>query len=298
MLSVVVPTRNRADLLDRCLTALRDQSPPEVVVVDDGSTDATPDVLAAHPWARSGRQAHGGRAAAKNAGVALARGDVVLFLDDDVLPAPDLIRRHSEHHARRPEAHEALLGHVTWAPELAITRHMRWLETGGPLFAYDTIGDRDAVSWRHLYTANVSLKRDFLEPFDPALTIFEDAELGFRLSRRGLRLRYDPAALAHHLREETPARTERRMVEVGAAAARLHAKWPELREPPPGMRRIGRVKAALAGGLSRAGYRGLEDRLDDYRAARAYARGYAAELRVLAEGDGQRSAVGVPGALS
>jgi uroporphyrinogen-III synthase len=66
------------------------------------------------------------------------------------------------------------------------------------------------------------------------------------------------------------------MEEVGRAAALLHEKWPELREPPPPMRATGRAKAALATALSRAGVHAFDDRLDDWRAARAYARGYAA----------------------
>ena len=147
---------------------------------------------------------------------------------------------------------------MTWAPELEITRHMRWLERGGPLFAYDEIADADNVPFRMLYTANVSLKRSFLEPFDTELPIYEDTELAYRLSKRGLRLRYDPDALGHHFRVETPERTEKRMEEVGHAAALLHAKWPELREPPPRMRPVGNAQGRRRDGaeprrLSRAG---------------------------------------------
>lgn len=277
-LSVVIPTRDRAPVLTRALDALRQQGADEVVVVDDGSKDDTPEVLAANDWVRSVRLDGNGRSAAKNAGVEAAAGDVVLFMDDDVIATEGLVARHASHHAEHPGEHEALLGHVTWAPELDITRHMRWLERGGPLFAYDEIDDPQNVPFRMLYTANVSLKRSFLEPFDTELPIYEDTELAYRLSKRGLRLRYDPRALGHHLREETPERTERRMEEVGRAAAALHAKWPELYEPPPRMRAIGNVKAATARALSRVGYHGLDDRIDDWRAARAFARGYGRRL--------------------
>jgi cellulose synthase/poly-beta-1,6-N-acetylglucosamine synthase-like glycosyltransferase len=139
-----------------------------------------------------------------------------------------------------------------------------------------------------LYSANVSLKRSFLEPFDPRLPIYEDAELGFRLARRGLRLRYVHDALGHHLRRETPARTVRRMREVGHAAALLHEKWPELAEPAPRMRAIGRLKAAGAAALARLGYHGLDDRLDEWRAAGAYARGYAEAALLRASARAQR----------
>jgi glycosyltransferase involved in cell wall biosynthesis len=274
VISVVVPTYNRAAVLDRCLEALARESADEVIVVDDGSTDDTPAVLARHDWVRSVHRENGGRSAAKNTGVGQARGDVVLFLDDDVIATPGLVARHARHHEARPEREEALLGRVTWSPEVRVTRHMRWLEDGGPLFAYGDIDDPQDVDWRYLYTANVSLKRDFLEPFDEDLAIYEDAELGYRLSRRGLCLRYDEDALAEHFREETPERTERRMEQVGAAAALLHEKWPELREPPPRMRALGRAKALAAQAIGRMGIHAFDDRLDDWRAARAYARGY------------------------
>jgi glycosyltransferase involved in cell wall biosynthesis len=279
-LSVVVPTRDRASVLERSLTALERERPDEVVVVDDGSLDGTPEVLARNAWVRSVRLDGNGRSAAKNAGVEAATGDVVLFMDDDVIATQGLVARHTRHHAEHPEEHEALLGHVTWAPELEITRHMRWLERGGPLFAYDEITDPENVPFRMLYTANVSLKRSFLEPFDTELPIYEDTELAYRLSKRGLRLRYDPEALGHHLREETAERTEARMEEVGCAAALLHAKWPELYERSPRMRAIGRLKAVGAVALSRIGYHGFDDRLDDWRAARAYARGYRSGVNV------------------
>ena len=278
VVSVVIPSYNRAPVLARCLDALADQDPApgEVVVVDDGSTDATPAVLAERDWTRVVRRANGGRAAAKNSGVEAARGDVVLFLDDDVIATPGLVGRHIDHHRAHPEPTEALLGRVTWSPEVRVTRHMHWLEHGGPLFHYDEIDDPGDVSWKMLYTANVSLKRAFLEPFDAGLPIFEDSELAYRLRQRGMRLRYDADALGWHLREETPERTERRMREVGQGAALLHARWPELREPPPRLRALGRVKAAGAMALARAGVRRWDDQIDSWRAARAYRQGYKA----------------------
>ena len=102
--SVVVRTRDEADRLRLALTALSRQSVGvEVVVVDDGSRDHTPDVLrraateldlrtVTHDVSR-------GRCAASNAGARIASGDVLVFIDGDTLAAPDYVARHLEAHA-------------------------------------------------------------------------------------------------------------------------------------------------------------------------------------------------------
>jgi len=283
-LSIVIPTRDRAEKLRRCLLALRAQEAPpaaEILVVDDGSRDDTPGVLERFPEATAIRRDAAGRGAARNPGVERARGDVVLFLDDDVVAAPDLLRRHADHHRAHPDLSAALQGRVTWAPELTITPHMRWLEHGGPLFAFDTITDPDDVGWRHFCTANVSLKRELLPPggaFDEQLERCEDVELAWRLHQAGMRLRYDPGALAHHLRTDTPATTEARMEAVGRAMRKVHVCHPELAEPPPPFRRSSAAKAVLARTLAPLARPLVGERLDlriwSYRAARGYARGY------------------------
>jgi hypothetical protein len=138
------------------------------------------------------------------------------------------------------------------------------------------------VDWRHFCTANSSLKRSFLpsaRPFDERLERCEDIELAYRLAGRGMRLRYDAGACGRHLRVDDPASTAARMRVVGRAMRVVHAKHPELAEPPPSFGRLSHVRARLARPvapvLRRAGLPALEERVFSYDAALAYARGYA-----------------------
>jgi len=298
-LTVIIPTRDRAPTLARCLDALTTQrldGEVQVIVVDDGSGDRTWAVLAQYPVVQAIHQSSRGGPAALNAGVAHATAPVVMFLDDDAIATPGLLQRHIDFHRARPDSHEALVGPVTWAPQLEVSHHMAWLEDGGPLFAFNLIRDPDDVDWRHFCTANASVKQELLgpDPFDEALERFNDAELGYRLARRGMRLHYDASAVVHHWRVDTPESTGRRMRVVGRAARMMHLKHPDIAEPPPPFRRSAPVRAALA----RAAAPILPDpirppvleRLYSYEAARAYARGYAEQERALRSGGAPPSA--------
>src|ERR1700730_17365864 len=109
--SIVVPTYNRRASLARLLHALDQQTYPnsefEVVVVDDGSADGTVEFVQqrhAEFALRVIEQAHAGPAAARNLGVQEALGALILFLDDDVVPAPTLIEEHVTTHEVEQDA--------------------------------------------------------------------------------------------------------------------------------------------------------------------------------------------------
>jgi GT2 family glycosyltransferase len=103
--SVVIRSKDEADRLRLTLRSLSRQSEPaEVVVVNDGSTDHTEEVLAeAAPWiklVRLDNKKPMGRSGAANAGAELASGDVLIFLDGDTLAGPDFVSRHMGVHRR------------------------------------------------------------------------------------------------------------------------------------------------------------------------------------------------------
>jgi glycosyltransferase involved in cell wall biosynthesis len=212
VLSVVIPTYNRCDTLQRALLAYLTQSAldsmAEIIVVDDGSSDATSAIVAglaedsALPI-RYFRQDNKGPAAARNVGIREARSGIILFTDDDIIPGPNLVAEHLSSHRKHPEEWVAILGNVTWAPEVKPTPFMNWYGSDGPLFSYAHFADRAELDYTDFYTCNLSLKVGFLRSngtFDEDFKIAscEDIELGYRLKKAGMRLYYNAKALAFH----------------------------------------------------------------------------------------------------
>lgn len=211
-ITIIIPTRNRPDLLKRTLSTLEKSGEcpesTEIIVVDDGSDENTrrKESYLVNTMSLSVTlimQPPKGPAAARNRGIRAANNPIVLFLGDDILPAPHLTRIHLEHHGKYPQPTVAVLGRVTWDPDLEVTPLMAWLENGGPQFRYNDISDPNNVPSSYFWTANVSAKRDFIlsvggfnERFPDAA--FEDVELGVRLARKGLILHYREDALGYH----------------------------------------------------------------------------------------------------
>jgi glycosyltransferase involved in cell wall biosynthesis len=241
-LSVVIPTKDRADALARTLDALEGQKAGdaelEVIVIDNGSNDET--VAQVRRRAEGNafpirllERPEGGPAAARNAGAGAAEGEVLLFLGDDTEPADErLLHTHLELHAARPEPTYGVLGRITWTPRKPVTPFMRWLENGGPQFHYCDIeaGRVDAASY--FYSSHASLKRSLFEQlggFDerfPTAAV-EDTELGVRLADAELELDYHPELLVLHDHPTTPPQSLRRSVAVGRSAALYNRLRPD-----------------------------------------------------------------------
>ena len=244
-----MPTFERREILARVLCAWERQSADgpdfELLVLDDGSTDGTAELLAEIRPTRYNlrweRQENAGPAAARNRALALAGGKCVLFTGDDIEPTPDLLARHLEAHTRLGDSRAAVLGLTRWPPGEPTTATMRHIDgVGSQQFSYHFMKDGAEYDFRHLYTSNVSLPRQRLVelmdadgsgPFSTAFpaAAFEDAELGDRLARRGLRIVYRAAAVAFHHHVYTVDSFNRRQRRCGEMAAVLYELRPELR---------------------------------------------------------------------
>ncbi len=237
--SVVIPTFERPGTLARVLDALaRQQGPPdfEVVVVDDGSRDRTPRLLEAYrpPYPfRFLSQPNAGPAAARNRGVEMAKGERILFLGDDTVPEPGLAAAHARAHAA-PRPHPiAVLGYTTWPRERRVSPFLHHINEYGLQFGYGLIGDSESVPFNFFYTSNISLPRATLLEvglFDTTFphAAWEDIEIAYRMTKRGLRIVYRPEAVARHHHEISFASFRRRQGSSGESAAVFYEKHPEL----------------------------------------------------------------------
>lgn len=237
--SVLVPTHDRLDVLPEVLDALdaqRDAPPFEVLVVDDGSTDGTAERLASrraqHPL-RVFRQENRGPAAARNLGVRAAAGERIALLGDDTVPAPDWLAQHERAHAERGGGTElAVIGYTGWHPRMRRSRFLDYLNEQGLQFGYALITDPERVPFNFFYTSNLSLARARLleEPFDEGFPYpaWEDIEAAWRLTRKGLRIVYQPRARVAHDHPTSFRRFAARQEKAGYCAVIFRQRHPEL----------------------------------------------------------------------
>lgn len=239
-ISVVLPTRNRAGRLSRPLQALACQTFPrerfEVLLVDSASTDNTREIASQFEKSfahfRLLSEAQPGAARARNCGIRECVGELVLFIDDDVIPIPRLLEEHWLAHRRHPES--AILGRVTF-PWDGNESPFHWVLTHRPEYLQSfRFTDPANVPFNHFYSCNVSLPRNsftrvgrFNEEF--RAYGFEDTEFGYRLVRSGTRIVFHPLAEALHDFRRTFVRFAEERFRAGQSFHLLLQKHPELK---------------------------------------------------------------------
>jgi GT2 family glycosyltransferase len=204
--SVVIPTHQRREALRRALLALSNQTAAaesyEVIVSIDGSSDGSEAMVVALEAPYDLRLTAGparGRAAACNAAIALARGEVLIVLDDDMQPAPQFVERHRAHHP--PGSRLCVMGAVPIELDRSSPHAARYVQAkfNSHLEALAEPGHEFVP--RDFYSGNASLRSEAMRAaggFNESFTVYgnEDIDLSLRLLEAGVELRYDPDALA------------------------------------------------------------------------------------------------------
>jgi glycosyltransferase involved in cell wall biosynthesis len=226
LISVIVPTRDRPAALEACLSSLDAQTMAdrlEVVVVDDGSVagDTVAQVVARHPNARLVRRGGAGPAAARNVGARAARGEMLLFTDDDCVPEVDWA--------------EELIAAIRAGAEAVAGRT---LNTGGALADASAVISRAPASVEPFApTNNLACTKNVFEavPFDESYqqAAAEDREWCARLAATGHTLRSQPSARVRHRQRLTPSSFLQRQVRYGRGAYRFRSSARRSLEPLP-----------------------------------------------------------------
>jgi len=237
-ISVVIPTYNRVKLLRRALYSLDNQTFPrdgfEVIVVDDGSEDGTRSFLQGALFhftlKRVCNSGNLGTATARNRGVAEGKGEIIVFLDDDMEVVPEFLEAHWEAHERFDPV--AVIGNVQTSPRIAKTPFLEYLETRG----VHKVRPGQPVPFRYFLSNNASVPRQVLLQvggFDGKIRGYggEDMELAYRMSRLAkLHFVYKPEAVSFHRAQRDLDQTAKLLYEYGREG--LHyivTKHPELK---------------------------------------------------------------------
>lgn len=206
IVSVLIPTHQRRAALRAALESLGDQSVPpasyEVVVATDACSDGTQEMIdgLAVPYELRRVEPRGrGRAAAVNAALAAARGEVAIVLDDDMRVVPEFVARHRAHHPAG--SRRCVLGAVPVELGPGSTHAARYVKAKFDLHLSRLSDPGHLALPRSFFTGNASLRTEVLREvggFDESFGIYgnEDVELSLRLRKAGVELGYDPAAKA------------------------------------------------------------------------------------------------------
>lgn len=246
--SILIPTFNRKEKLRVVLEELSKQeriSDGEVIVGLDGSRDGTLEMLQDLSGSFPGKLSffrieNSGRSVIRNRLLEKAEGDLILFIQDDIVVTPFWLEAHREAHTWHPNA--AIVGHITWYPKMTITPYMQWLENGGPLVSFRGLRDFGETNFCHFYMGNISFPKNAIEGirFDESLKEYgwEDILFGFQFVQRGGKIFYSQKALAYHWDEYREENLPQYAQKLGKSAKIVQQKYPEIGVYPPLWKRV------------------------------------------------------------
>lgn len=207
--TVIIPARDAARLLGPCLRSVFENRGVgyEVIVVDDASTDATGTVARAFPCRLVTMAQPVFAANARNIGARHARGDILVFLDADELAPPDTVARFAQALRAHPEV-DAVVGSLT--ADTPVPGFFSRLKNFQHHFTHQTAATEGAT----LDSGRMAVRRRVFEQlggFEPAFggASIEDIALGYRMHRRGHRIRFEPSIQVVHLKSYTLAQMVR-----------------------------------------------------------------------------------------
>lgn len=221
--SVIVCTRNGAPTLRACLESLRHLNYPdyEVILVDDGSTDAVPDIADDYSFLRYIRQEPAGLSVARNTGAAAATGEIFVYTDDDCTADPDWLIYLTR--AMEDSSVAAAGGPNIAPPARSLAQACVIASPGGP--AHVLLNDLLA---EHVPGCNLAVKRtgfDSINGFRPKYhAAGDDVDFCWRLQEAGGSIAFTPAAMVWHDRRTTVSAFLKQQRGYGKAEALLMAR--------------------------------------------------------------------------
>jgi glycosyltransferase involved in cell wall biosynthesis len=240
--SIIIPTYNRKNLLEKCLNSLYEQDfnfkDFEIIIVDDGSIDGTEKVIRKHKKKnvlniKYLKQENKGPASARNKGIAKAQGEVLIFIDDDIMPFNDLISKHYSAHKEKKNA--LILGNFFWHPEIVDKANKKFMNIirSDILCCYSLMQDKRILPWYLCYSMNMSVKKKDLgkERFDEKTfreNSVEDIELAYRLVKKGLRPYYYGKINSYHYKSYDKNSLRKQAIKTGKNLFYLYLKHKEL----------------------------------------------------------------------